>query len=159
MKYVPPVGGAPGDPYVDGDPGTGVDGSPVPAAAIEHPMREIEAVIVAAGLTPSASNLAQLLAALPGALAASSAMARSLADRGYQKLPGGLIIQWGYDAATTGGSSVSFPIAFPTACLQVVIGQTGSFGVTYNPGALNPNNFTLSNSSTSGSHRWLAVGH
>ena len=64
MKYVPPVGGAVNDPYVDANPGSGIEGSPVPAAAIEHPMREILAVIAAAGLTPIDADLTQLKKAL-----------------------------------------------------------------------------------------------
>jgi hypothetical protein len=65
MKYVQPVGAAENAPYLDGNPSTGVEGSPVPAAAIEHPMREIIAVIQAAGLTPNANALNQLLLAIP----------------------------------------------------------------------------------------------
>lgn len=60
MKYVAPVGAAAGAAYVDGDPASGVEGSAVPAAAIEHPMREIEALIEDCGLTPSASSLTQV---------------------------------------------------------------------------------------------------
>ena len=46
---------------------------------------------------------------------------QSLAANGYQKLPGGLIIQWGtamvaYGTAFTG----AFPVAFPTTCVNVV---------------------------------------
>lgn len=43
--------------------------------------------------------------------------AKLLTANGYQKLPGGLIIQWGTVSA---GSSVTFPVAFPSACLSVV---------------------------------------
>lgn len=64
MQYVPPVGGAADDPYIDGNPATGVDGSAVPAAAIEHPQREILALIAAAGLVASGGNLGQLAAAV-----------------------------------------------------------------------------------------------
>ena len=64
MIYTPPVGGAPGDPYIDANPGGGIDGSIVPAQAIEDPQREIDAVITAAGLTPSAGDLTQLLQAI-----------------------------------------------------------------------------------------------
>lgn len=54
---------------------------------------------------------AKLASALTGAN-------QSLSANGYQKLPGGLIIQWGSaeDTATT----KSFPIAFPNACLALV---------------------------------------
>lgn len=67
MKYVQPIGAAANAPYIDADPGAGIEGSPVPAAAIEYPMREIMAVIAAAGIAPSDANLAQLLAALRSA--------------------------------------------------------------------------------------------
>lgn len=40
---------------------------------------------------------------------------------GYVKLPGGVILQWGKaNTASSGGiTSVTFPIAFPNACLNV----------------------------------------
>jgi len=48
---------------------------------------------------------------------------KSFTTNGYQKLPSGLIIQWGKASQTTtaaqGPNSVTFPIAFPTACLSV----------------------------------------
>lgn len=47
---------------------------------------------------------------------------QSLTTNGYQKLPGGLVMQWGTETGYTTGSatgSVTFPIAFPTACLNV----------------------------------------
>lgn len=67
MLYNPPIGGAANDSYVDANPGLGIDGSPVPAAAIEYPQRELVAVIQAAGLTPSNATLNQLLLALRSA--------------------------------------------------------------------------------------------
>jgi hypothetical protein len=46
----------------------------------------------------------------------------SLASSGYQKLPSGLIIQWGAFPSCPSGSSagVTLPIAFPNACLTAV---------------------------------------
>lgn len=47
----------------------------------------------------------------------------SLAASGYQKLPSGLIIQWGNltNSGTAGNpTAVTFPVAFPNACRQVV---------------------------------------
>ncbi len=86
MIYTPPVGGAPGDPYIDANPGAGIDGSPVPAQAIEDPQREIAAVIVAAGLTPSAGDLTQLLQAI----------------QSYAQVPTGVISDFGGAAAPAG---------------------------------------------------------
>lgn len=44
----------------------------------------------------------------------------SLAASGYQKLPSGLIAQWGYYTFTTTNATLSFPIAFPNGVLQLV---------------------------------------
>jgi hypothetical protein len=64
MKYQPPTGGAPNDPYVGANPGAGQQGSRVPPKAIEHPQREIAHVIEAADMVPDEADLHQLLKAL-----------------------------------------------------------------------------------------------
>lgn len=51
---------------------------------------------------------------------------QSLAAAGYQKLPGGLILQWGTIPAADGTKAVTFPITFPTACCAVSPGVVGS---------------------------------
>jgi hypothetical protein len=71
MKYKQPYGVAdPNAPYVDRNTPGAVAGSRVPAAAIEHTMREIIAVITDAGLTPSEEDLTQLLQAIDLKIAA-----------------------------------------------------------------------------------------
>lgn len=42
---------------------------------------------------------------------------------GYQKLPGGLIIQWGAANTSAGAGVWNYPIAFPTAALQIFASQ------------------------------------
>ena len=52
-----------------------------------------------------------------------SASNAQLAENGYQKLPSGLIMQWGVSDRTTArqeDEEITFPLAFPTACLNVV---------------------------------------
>jgi hypothetical protein len=61
----------------------------------------------------------------------SSGSAASLTTNGYQKLPSGLILQWGQTSTFggEGGQTVTFPIAFPTACLNgsaTVVNTTGA---------------------------------
>lgn len=58
-------------------------------------------------------------AIVPSNLAAL--FAKSLATSGYQKLPGGLIVQWGALPSFGGNSSstITFPIAFPTSCFGI----------------------------------------
>jgi len=52
--------------------------------------------------------------------------AKSLAARGYQKFPSGLIIQWGFENVSGGPSSYSFtfPITFPNAVLAITKAKT-----------------------------------
>lgn len=60
MKYVAPYGSSdPNAPYVNGDPSTGQMGSIPPAAAFEHPLRELVSLITKSGLTPSELSLVQ----------------------------------------------------------------------------------------------------
>lgn len=59
----------------------------------------------------TAANVVEVLSYVENASAQAS-----LATNGYQKLPSGLIVQWGYASnATAGQITVTFPIAFPTA--------------------------------------------
>lgn len=55
---------------------------------------------------------------------------QSRAESGYQKLPGGLIIQWGSATSLSGTPAPtvtnSFPIAFPTACVSFQAAPYGS---------------------------------
>ena len=65
MKYVQPYGVSDANAsYVDGNPALGVEGSAVPAKAIEHPMREIVYLITQAGLTPDEAKLTQVYDAI-----------------------------------------------------------------------------------------------
>jgi hypothetical protein len=52
----------------------------------------------------------------------------SKASSGYQKLASGLYVQWGVTGSLSSASttSVTLPTAFPTACLQVLIGIQGN---------------------------------
>lgn len=62
MKYVQPYGISDLDaPYINGDPSQGRAGSIPPAAAFEHPMREIVHMISKCKLTPTDLDLYQLL--------------------------------------------------------------------------------------------------
>ena len=64
MKYQPPAGKLGDAPYENGNLAAGIRGDIPPAAAIEHPMREIAHVIEFAGLAPSDADLEQLRKAI-----------------------------------------------------------------------------------------------
>lgn len=140
----------------------------------------------AASLTGNAATATQLATA-PAACASNgsqystgigqngnalcSNFATSTIGSGYQKLLGGIIIEWGF-AAGNGAQAVTFPLKFPTAVLSVtaMADNTGSFPgrdscvvTAWNPGPTFANGstgFTMgtsSNSSTTSCH-WIAVG-
>ena len=82
------------------------------------------------------STTAQVTAGTDNTTAISPAklfevFANSKATNGYQKLPGGLIIQWGgaIFSASTGatGEVITLPIAFPNAFLRIT-GTDGGYG-------------------------------
>jgi hypothetical protein len=73
--------------------------------------------------TAEAQALASAVVALtPARLAdAFKGTNQSLVGNGYQKLPGGLIIQWGtYSLSAVAGTAqaITFPVAFPTALIH-----------------------------------------
>ncbi|WP_082267191.1 phage tail protein [Erwinia billingiae] len=49
----------------------------------------------------------------------------SLGANGWQKLPSGLILQWGGSGRTGASRPTTFPIAFPNACVRVFVGDGG----------------------------------
>ncbi len=76
-----------------------------------------------------------------------AAFPASLAANGYVKLPGGLIIQWGTaTTASTGAATVTFPLAFSTACWGVFVEEnasnTGQIAAS-NINAVSASSFTL----------------
>ncbi|KWD09752.1 hypothetical protein WM34_30010 [Burkholderia ubonensis] len=104
----------------------------------------------------------------------SGLFASSLAASGYQKLPSGLIIQWG--GLTNNGSgaravTIPLPLTFPNACLRCFANDTGSacytFGIwpastsqltLYAPaGSIGGSTTVASSSAFTAS--WLAIGY
>lgn len=78
---------------------------------------------------------------------------------GYQKLPSGLIIQWGRTAIPAGGIFVTFPIAFPTTTYVVLIGQVGSTSTIISANNYLNNGFTFQTSAaTIVDQVWMAIG-
>lgn len=83
---------------------------------------------------------------------------QSLTSNGYQKLPGGVIIQWGVANASDPGTIVTFPVAFPTACIAV----TAMYGQTGDKVTLGAHTFTTTTFRLYGwdfSTYWIAVGY
>lgn len=84
---------------------------------------------------------------------------KSLAVSGYQKLPSGLIIQWGsWDGGPAASGTSSFPIAFPNEVFKMIFGVSSigsaGFGTPISLAQYNWNR----NSASSCSGTWIALG-
>ena len=64
-------------------------------------------------------------------------------EKGYQKLPGGLIIQWGYESGFGSSKLVDFPIPFPNAVFSFT--ATPTLGAAGNTDLTGKNIFMTSN--------------
>lgn len=109
---------------------------------------------------------------LPGGDFELSALASRLsAGNGYQKLPGGLIVQWGVIGGTANNpDDIVFPTPFPTSAFAVVIsqGDTGGSngwvwrienGTTTRFGATTRSDFWSSvGTGVAASANWIAIG-
>ena len=106
-------------------------------------------------LPDAAGTVATDAKALADAVAQFTGTNTQLTANGYQRLPSGLIIQWGI-RTTTGATVVNFPIAFPTACLSVnaTSGSNGGFPVVV---SVTTSTFNLDSAATN--NRWIAVGY
>ena len=93
-----------------------------------------------------------------------------LGANGYQKLPSGLIIQWGIAVSVTANSvySVSYPVAFPSAICSLVATVQGdqTTSAISNLGSIKTNNignssFTMvySDDVTAQAIHWIAIGY
>lgn len=105
--------------------------------------------------TTKAISPATLAAALQGAN-------QSVASNGYQKLPGGLILQWGkVTSVAAGGNTVTFPLAFPTAALNVEYSlQLAGVSLAESPviTAITATNFSINCLNSSYTFYWFAIG-
>ena len=86
---------------------------------------------------------------------------------GYQKLPSGLIIQWGSATAGVGatgntGNAINFSVSFPNICHQVVVSYDNGGGkvIAGAAGSFTKTNFLMRCDATSGIYvfRWFAIG-
>ncbi len=91
--------------------------------------------------------------------------ANSKTTNGYQKLPGGLILQWG-TLITNGvaGTLITLPIAMPNTVLQVVSGDTGYICAAFGFDSFSASQFRAYGRDHAGNYtqfvgRYLAIGH
>lgn len=135
----------------------GVDGSTIEIATDALQVKDLG--ISTAKIADGAASFVKLL---------STDWSSSNAASGYQKLGSGIYLQWGVTASIGSGTNTAqtFPIAFPTACRQVVAGiQGNSAGSTIATGHFGTGNYSTTGfdmyNRTSASYvfNWIAVGY
>lgn len=86
----------------------------------------------------------------------------SLVGNGYQKLPSGLIIQWGFAGPVPGPGSllVTFPIAFASSCFGIYMTPLGSPANQIGVSSLTKTQFEADYivATDTNSFYWFAVG-
>ncbi|WP_417652056.1 gp53-like domain-containing protein, partial [Citrobacter freundii] len=93
-----------------------------------------------------------------------SGFTRNLVNNGWQKFPGGLVIQWGMGGMPAGvlSGDVTFPIAFPSNVFAILATDTGGASVPYGTTNRSKTGFTLTRTSSSGAGNvngfYLAIG-
>ena len=90
---------------------------------------------------------------------------KSIAASGYQRFPGGMIIQWGFVSVPGGGLAVSFPMAFPGALLTIAALPNDTVATNCSIQSQGLSGFTLNRWLTGtgaaygGVAYWLAIGY
>lgn len=94
-------------------------------------------------------------------LGSSGVFGANLATNGYQKLPSGLIIQWGNQVVTNVQTSYSYPIAFPNASLKVILtdGDAAAATITFGANVVSASQYSAICSSASALASFIAIGY
>lgn len=162
--------------YRDRNLGAGLAGTALVAADFNAQQEELMGVIEAAGITPLANDWTQLLDALTVLYGGGG----TLATTGWQRLAGGLLVEWGTFSVTVGAinawysTTVTFPLAFPTECFLVnFLGCSGTVGSGVPGGSTGPDKWAVDSLTAAGFRaflwdeaetganalRYLAIGH
>ncbi|MHB0973968.1 MAG: gp53-like domain-containing protein [Thiobacillus sp.] len=125
---------------------------------------KVAATIAAGQLTDVEYDGVDLLVLDPVATlaAAFGGANQSRVANGYQKLPGGVIIQWGTADAVNPQQTITFPIAFPTLCALAVSSdaENSSAAVKSIGVVATTTQLTLTaNASPGGTVYWFAIGY
>jgi hypothetical protein len=139
MLYEAPYGQSnPNASYVDGNPAAGIQGSIIPAAAVEAPQREIVEVITQANIVPSDTDLTQLAQGIEilarywiGTFAGTANALTCTLPAVVKALTPGMVI-CGVVSALNISSAILTPVGLPSAAI------TQADGTAYTGGELTP---------------------
>lgn len=88
--------------------------------------QELRNLVVAAGLTPDAGSLNQVLLALQAMFAANGRPGHAYTDNDWAPLGGGLILQWG-KGTYANAATITLPTAYPNSHIGTFAAIDGQF--------------------------------
>jgi len=106
--------------------------------------------------TPTSGDNSNKIATTESMLGGNTVPTKKLSPNGYVKMANGLILQWGSHPTTT---TFTFPLAFPTACLQVI--ATADYADPWGSSLVksqSKTSFTIVRARANGTI-WLAIGY
>lgn len=107
--------------FTGGNPQTGELPTALDQNFFDSLQEEICGVIEGGGIALNKADRGQMLKALKAIFPTTTLFSSQLAVPGYQKLPGGLVLQWGTGAVPISGNvTVSYPISFSSGYVQFV---------------------------------------
>ena len=145
---------------------TGAFGAKVNALTLDN-SGNASVVGTASVAAATAASHAMTKSAVETLVGGTTTAASLKATNGYQKMPSGVIIQWGYVASGGGssGTTITFPIAF-SATPSVNVTSASSVTIVYNAASTSSTTTTVySYSSTTGGGAsaspffWMAIGY
>ncbi|WP_416052743.1 gp53-like domain-containing protein [Cupriavidus basilensis] len=93
-------------------------------------------------------------------LGSAAVFSASKAASGYQKLPSGLIVQWGQVTAVSAGTAATFPITFPNGVFTVTVGSNSAASAyVWTNWPITTAGFTAYSSSATAASTWVAFGY
>jgi len=104
--------------FTGGNPQTGELPTALDQDFFDSLQEEICGVIEGGGIALAKGDRGQLLKALKAIFPVSSLFGNKLSAAGYQKMPGGVIIQWGTITGGVGQLAGTYPMAFPNGVFQ-----------------------------------------
>ncbi|CAI1643699.1 gp53-like domain-containing protein [Serratia proteamaculans] len=107
--------------WTNGNVAQGVPPTIINADILNTYQRELVNIVRESGMALDSNNDSQAIESLKSIFPLTSSFSSTKQSAGYQKLPGGLIIQWGTAGGISGDMAAAFPVTFPNGVFQVVV--------------------------------------
>ncbi|MFK3932234.1 hypothetical protein ACI2JB_01375 [Pantoea agglomerans] len=149
--------------FTGGNPQTGELPTALDQNFFDSVQEEICGVIEGGGIALNKADRGQMLKALKALFPVTALFANNTASPGYQKFPGGLVMQWGTAAVPVAGSVVAtYPLTFTRGVFQLICPLDSSSTNNYRIAVATSTTGSITINSTNTQNvtgvMWMAVG-